>query len=77
MRSQWKSELIEQLNKDLPLAAWSTYLCTLKSKGITREEVRLVLNECSNNTDEETVKDHILELLDLVEGYCQIQYRVW
>lgn len=77
MKSQWKLELIEQLNKDLPLAARSIYLRTLKSKGITREEVRLVLNEYSNNTDEEAVKDHILELLDLVEGYCQIQYRIW
>ncbi|GEM_PF-1023997 len=77
MKSQWKLELIGLLNKGLSLTAWSTYLRTLKSNGIAREELRLLLNECSNNTDQEAVNDHILELLDLVEGHCQAQYRVW
>lgn len=77
MNDQWQSELIEQLNKDLSLSAWSEYLRTLKCKGITQNEVRVLLNTFRNNTDEEAVHDHILELLDLVEGYCQPQYKVW
>lgn len=77
MKRQWKVELIKQLNKGLSLAAWSAYLRTLKSKDITREEVRELLNELRNNTDQEAVQDHILELLDLGEGHCQARYRVW
>lgn len=77
MNDQWQAELMEQLHQDLPLSAWSEYLRTLKSKGITQEEVLLFLNTCSNNTDQEAMQDHISELLDLVEGYCQARYRIW
>lgn len=77
MKRQWKVELIEQLNKGLPLAAWSDYLRTLKSKDVTREKVRELLNDLRNNTEQEALQDRILELLDLVEGHCQSQCRVW
>lgn len=77
MNDQWQPELMEQLNKDLSLSAWAEYLRTLKNKGITPKEIRLLLNAFRNNTDQEAVHDHILELLDLVEGYCQPQYRIW
>ena len=77
MKDQWQAELMEQLHQDLPLSAWAECLRTLKSKRIAQKEVRLFLNTYSNNTDQETVQDHISELLDLVEGYCQARYRIW
>lgn len=47
-----------------------------KEKGVTREQVRAWLQELRAEADESS-EDKILELLDVVTGFCAPRLRVW
>lgn len=77
METNWKLNLKEKLNNMISLSEISDYLRFLKKSNISQEHIKLFLNELRNNNIEEVVEDRILEILDIVEGYCQPEYKVW
>ena len=61
-------------------ATWSfvtIQLRGLKDEGYDRATVEAVLNELRAETDEEEQEDRILEILDLVTGFCHPDLRIW
>ena len=77
METNWKLNLKEKLNNMISLSEISDYLRFLKKSNISQEHIKLFLTELRNNNIEEVVEDRILEILDIVEGYCQPEYKVW
>lgn len=76
MENKWKETLRTFLKNEIQLKEVSEYLKTLRASDVTQEEVRDFLNSLRENKDELT-EDRILEVLDIVEGYCNPDYRVW
>ena len=76
MENNWENELGEMLKKEVNLQEISAFLKSLKSNNITQAEVResLMLRRAQSNR---VIEDRILEILDVVEGYCQTKYSVW
>lgn len=76
MKNNWKIELEKLWVGNVNLLATSSFLKTLKEKGIRQQEVQEHLEDLRSKVPED-VEDKILEVLDIVAGYCQLQYRVW
>lgn len=76
MENNWKQELNIIIKNDIDLKKVSDFLKSLKTAGITQCEIKTYLNLLRlESTD--IVEDRILEILDIVEGFCNPQYRVW
>jgi RNA polymerase sigma factor (sigma-70 family) len=46
-------------------------------QGITRNEVQLALESLRDQTTDEVVEDRILEIMDVVSGFCSRENTVW
>lgn len=76
MENNWQKELASILRNEIQLTEVSEHLKSLRAAGIPQEEIREYLNTM-RTTSGEVMQDRILEVLDVVEGYCNPQYRVW
>jgi len=76
MENNWKQELNIVIKNDINLKKVSDFLKSLKTAGITQCEIKTYLNLLRLESTE-IVEDRILEILDMVEGFCNPQYRVW
>ena len=77
MSTYWQLKLLEKLNEDIVLAEIAAYFRLLQAAGISRAAIKSWLYELRAQQPGTIVEDRILELLDLVEGYCQPEYGVW
>lgn len=77
MSIDWQSKLLEKLNKEIVLAEIAAYFRVLQAADISREAIKSWLEELRAQQPGTIVEDRILELLDLIEGYCKPEYRVW
>ncbi len=59
------------------LAEVSVFLKHLKTLGITRSEVVNFLKNLRSKNITEEDDDRILEIADIVTGFCNERYRVW
>ena len=76
MENKWENDLSEILKREIHLQEICEFLKSLKSTGITQNQVRenlCILKEKSGGI----IEDRILEVLDVVEGYCNPRYLVW
>ena len=48
-----------------------------RRQGITRQEVQLALEELRDQAPDEVVEDRILEIMDIVSGFCSLENTVW
>jgi hypothetical protein len=55
----------------------SNILRTLKESGVERNVVREFLNYLRKYSVDDESEDRILEILDIVEGFCNEKYIVW
>lgn len=62
---------------DAPWSFVTIQLRELKDEGFDRAAVEAVLNELRAETDEDKQEDRILEILDLVTGFCRPDLRLW
>ena len=74
--ASWQQQLLGLITQPFSLKAASASLKDLKADGVTQSMVRDFLEVCrfSCTGDQE---DHILEVLDIVEGWCATAYQVW
>ena len=70
-------ELEGVITAGLPLRQIVSTLRAYRSQGITREEVQLALQALRNQAPDEAVEDRILEVMDIVSGFCSRENTVW
>lgn len=76
MENNWHNELSVMLQSEINLEKASSMLKSFKESGVTQDQIRETLSLMREKSDE-IVEDRILEVLDIVEGYCNPDYRVW
>jgi len=72
----WKTTLKIYLEQDHSLTEISIFLNALKESGVNKDAVRDYLSTL-RIADNATKEDNVLEVLDIVEGFCNEKYRVW
>jgi GNAT superfamily N-acetyltransferase len=68
---------LEEMVKGLSLREDVSVLREYRRQGITRDEVRHALEALRDQTSDEAVEDRILEILDIVSGFCSRENTVW
>jgi len=64
------------IKKNKNLETISTILKNYKQKGVEQSKVKDLLESMRVNSSEK-YEDKILEILDIVSGFCDSKYRVW
>lgn len=69
-------ELRDALDKSAKLDVFRTILVKYREKGFSPESVNELLAAMRNGVAED-VEDRILEIMDIVSGFCAPNMRVW
>ncbi len=70
-------ELEAVITSGLTLRQVVSALRDYRRQGITRDEVRHALEALRDQALDETVEDRILEIMDVVSGFCPRENTVW
>lgn len=70
-------DLTTALSTDEPRDQTIDRLRLLQRNGVSQASVQHWLEELRAETDDELVEDRILEVLDVVTGFCSAENRVW
>jgi hypothetical protein len=70
-------ELEEAITAGLPLRQIVSTLREYRRQGITRDDVQLALQALRDRARDEAVEDRILEVMDIVSGFCSRENTVW
>jgi hypothetical protein len=70
-------ELEKMISAGLSLRQIVSNLRGYRRAGITRDEVRLSLESLRNRVPDEATEDRILEVMDIVTGFCPQETTVW
>ena len=70
-------ELEAAISSGVPLRQIIATLRDYHRSGVTRHEVQVVLEELRNQARDEATEDRILEVLDIVSGFCSRENSVW
>ena len=65
------------ISSDTSLPSIAEELRQMKNEGFQQEVVRKTLEELRKEYKNESDEDRILEILDLVTGFCSPEKRVW
>jgi hypothetical protein len=61
----------------IPLAQIAVTLREYRQQGVTRQQVQSALEALRNSAPDEETEDRILEVMDIVSGFCSPQLTVW
>jgi anthranilate phosphoribosyltransferase len=61
----------------VPLSQIVSTLREYRYQGVTREEVQSVLEGLRERAQDEATEDRILEVMDIVSGFCPRETTVW
>jgi hypothetical protein len=70
-------DLEEAVLTGLSLPQIVSTLREYRRQGVTRHEVQLVLEALRDRAPDESVEDRILEVMDIVSGFCSRESTVW
>jgi hypothetical protein len=80
MLNKWNDIIKSYLNEDDPFMAFRELLIEMKAEGISSEvayayfeNLRKELSESGDEKDE----DKILQVMDIISGFCSPHLRVW
>ena len=78
MKNDWEILLRILLNEEINLEAISDFLRTAIDDGINEIEIAEYLEKLRlrTTTVDEKINDRILEVLDIVTGWCQPKFRI-
>lgn len=71
-----RSEIDSAISRDESLESISTILKSYKEEGADQSAVKDLLESMRIDADEE-YEDRLLEILDIVTGFCDSRYTVW
>lgn len=72
-----RQELETLISKDAPLNSIVDRLKCWRGIGVTRSDVQSVLEQMRGDCHDEASEDRILEVMDIVAGFCHAQISVW
>jgi hypothetical protein len=75
--NQLSGSLEAMILERIPLQQVVTTLRNYRGQGVTRDEVRLALEGMRDRTTDDEVDDRILEVMDVVSGFCSRDNSVW
>lgn len=70
-------ELEKVISAGLPLREIVSNLRGYRRAGITRHEVQLALESLRARVQDDATEDRILEVMDIVTGFCPQEITVW
>jgi hypothetical protein len=76
MSDLFKKDVSDALSKGGSLDEIAAILRRHRDLGLTQQAAYDVLQELRDHADEQA-EDALLEVMDIVSGYCQPRYRVW
>jgi hypothetical protein len=76
-REAFIDELEEAVAARTPLRLIAGLLRRFRDAGITRDEVQVALEAMRERVTDEATEDRILEVLDVVSGFCSPELDVW
>ena len=68
---------LEEMVKGPSLREDVSTLREFRRQGITRHEVQLALEALRDQASDEAAEDRILEIMDIVSGFCSRENTVW
>jgi hypothetical protein len=75
--SRFPEELRAALMSGLSLGQIVKVLRDYRAAGISREEVQDALERLRSHAQDEAQEDRILEVMDIVSGFCSAENSVW
>jgi len=70
-------ELETVISSGIPLGQIVSALREFRRSGVSRHEVQLALESLRDQAKDEAVEDRILEVMDIVSGFCPRESTVW
>jgi hypothetical protein len=70
-------QLLRLLPAEIPLERVAQELRAMKAQGVQQSEVKHALESLRATGERESEEDRILEILDLVSGFCAPRLRIW
>jgi len=70
-------ELGGAITAGVPLPQVVSTLRTYQNLGVARQEVQSALEALRSRAPDETTEDRILEIMDIVSGFCSPHMKVW
>lgn len=65
------------ITSHVPLSQIVTTLREYRDRGVSRRDVQTALESLRSATDDEATEDRILEVMDIVSGFCPRETTVW
>lgn len=72
-----QQELASQISAGADLIQLHGLLSQCKRRGLTAEEVAHALEQLRSSVTSESDEDRVLELLDVVRGFCAPHLKLW
>ena len=77
IRAENSRELERLILGEFPLSSVATDLRELKSCGLSREAAYQILASFRDRAPDEAAEDRVLEVMDIVSGFCAPELLVW
>jgi anthranilate phosphoribosyltransferase len=72
-----RRELEDFLQGQSPLGEIVPLLKDYRSRGVTQDELLAMLEAMRRNAPSEEREDRILEVMDVVSGFCRAEFAIW
>lgn len=76
MKERFKNAVGPALARGAPLSELIDIVHVHKARGLTQDVAYDALQELRTTADMSS-EDRILELMDVISGFCQPRYRIW
>ena len=79
MLSDYDKKLLLEIirNQETPLSEVKKHLIDLQNKNVFQDELYSFLEKLRSNAKTEIEEDHILEIMDLVCGWCSLDLQIY
>ena len=79
MLSDYDKKLLLEIikNQETSLLEIKEYLINLQNKNVSQDELYSFLEELRSDAKTESEEDRILEIMDLVCGWCSLDLRIY
>jgi hypothetical protein len=72
-----KQKIAKGLNQNISLLDYRSILVKFKESNGNQEDALKILQELRQITENETIENTLLEIMDLASGWCRKDLRVW
>ena len=79
MLSDYDKKLLLEIikNQETSLLEIKEYLINLQNENVSQDELYSLLEELCSNAETEIEEDYILEIMDLVCGWCSLDLQIY